>query len=620
MLDPACGSGTFLFYLAKVVEGRIRQAHPLLEEHTRQICAHMVVGMDVHPIAVEMAQATLATALPPGPTRPFLQVFLADSMLAHRAARIRLDETMRLPTTKPDGELLIPQELVESPHAAQLIDQLVEAATAAAEGKEDPQSEYPELPGELLDQLTEVVRTEGDHVWKWYIGNNVAPIRLASGAAAIIGNPPWLVVNDTPEGTRKAQIAELAADYRLRPRNTGSARGDLAALFSARVVDLYLTEGGRFGFVLPGSAVIAQTWQVWRVGNWGAATVRFDLHETYDDMSDPPFPHAPNGACIVSGSRNTSSQDPGDWTKAEPLRVSGTPALIRTVRWVQRAPQPSPYATRFTRGAVASPLGLVLVVTPPAPGPYTGTVKVTTMASTKGKWKGVQYSNVIVEKACLLPALRSQTLRPFVCEPDAWFIAPHAENMGKFRILELDDPKFPERYGHGLEYWRRAEETYAQHRAKTAGETLSQNLDRYRTLTKQLGTDFEPGAAEDPPYSKVFYNKSGNTLRACRGSRNLLADDKLYWYVASDPSEALYLCAVLNAEWTQEAWRESKTSKMHYDLNPLKHVPVPLYDRSDPLHANIVRLAREAEQSPDASRDSLEQEVARLLPEWGPIH
>ncbi len=566
----------------------------------------MVTGFDVHPIAVEMAKATLATALPPGPTAP-LQVFLADSMLPSRPPQTTLLDTMPLPTA--DGKVIeIPSQVIESPHATHLIETLVRAALGRSDlvDTDRPTRQLLSVP---VAQLTKIMKTEGDHVWRWYIGNNVAPARLASlKAAAVVGNPPWLVENDTPQGTRKEQLADMATRYRLRPGGW-SAKGDLAAVFSARVVDLYLAKDGLFGFVLPGSALIGQTWAAWRKGDWGNTRVGFDFKESYDDMIPPPFPHAPNGTSVVAGRRIAQGSKDGPWGKAQALLITGDWHNRKARIWRPRQSKPSPYAGSFRRGAVATPLGLCLVITPPVPAAE-GLVTVTTKASTKAPWKGVQYTATI-DETTLWPALRSQTLQPFICAPDAWYIAPISDQGMGLGVFGLGDPEFAQMFPATYEYWTKAEECYAMNRAKTAGATLSENVDRYKTLTGQL-TEGDNGT-----HTKVFYNKSGNTLRAARGPNSLIADDKLYWYNATTRDEALYLTAILNAEYLQDAWRESKTSNLHFDLNPLKHVPVPLFDSGSDAHVRIAQLATEAEQDPGAERSEMEGIIAELLPGWG---
>ena len=67
LLDPACGSGTFLFHAAKRLRNRIKQKHRIYEHKTAQIISRLIHGIDAHPIAVEMSKATLSMALPPAP-------------------------------------------------------------------------------------------------------------------------------------------------------------------------------------------------------------------------------------------------------------------------------------------------------------------------------------------------------------------------------------------------------------------------------------------------------------------------------------------------------------------------------------------------------------------------
>ena len=64
VLDPACGSGTFLYHAAR----RILRAQALkaVQPGERALAvARLVHGIDIHPVAVEMAKATLLRALPP---------------------------------------------------------------------------------------------------------------------------------------------------------------------------------------------------------------------------------------------------------------------------------------------------------------------------------------------------------------------------------------------------------------------------------------------------------------------------------------------------------------------------------------------------------------------------
>ena len=378
--------------LLRAVAKRIRAAHPLLAGRTREIVAAMVTGLDVHPVAVEMAKATLATALPPGGMVP-LRVYLADALLHSEQAQQNMQGTLGL--TSAQGQRIdIPAEVIESPHAEVLVRTLVDAAVGER-SLDAADAETRALLSEAVAQLSDAVADEGDHVWRWYIGNQVAPSALARNKVmAIVANPPWLVANDTPAGTRKDRAGERSASATgCGRRASWSAKGDLASVFSARAADLYLEDGGAFGLVLPGSALISQTWKSWRSGNWGDTKAGFDYVASLDDVEPPPFRHAPNGTCVVVG-RRLGDGAAAEWQDAMLLRYSGDPEAPTVTEIVRRESKPSPYAPRFRRGAVASPLGLCLALDPIQPDDN-DTATVQTKASTKPPWKGVTYEAVV---------------------------------------------------------------------------------------------------------------------------------------------------------------------------------------------------------------------------------
>ena len=84
ILDPACGSGTFLYHAAR----RLVESEPLAEQHlssalTVEFVCRMVHGMDIHPVAVEMSIANMCRILGAVDlTR--LRVWQGDSLLLRR--------------------------------------------------------------------------------------------------------------------------------------------------------------------------------------------------------------------------------------------------------------------------------------------------------------------------------------------------------------------------------------------------------------------------------------------------------------------------------------------------------------------------------------------------------
>ena len=319
VLDPACGLGTILFHAARRIRKRIKQNHPTLAHNTRQILVRLVMGIDVHPVAAEIAQATLEMALPAMPTSVNTEprVYIGDSMQSKREDYLEItDKGQAINILSPAGtNLPIPRTVLLHSRANELIERLNNDAN------NDTDSLYPELSEEdqritkiTRQTLTDIIRKEANHVWGWHLRNMAGPIWLSENKVGrIVANPPWLVGNDTPDGDRKETIDNLRKKYSLNAKLTGSsARGDLASVFSARVADLYLSEHGRMGLVLPGSALISRTWEPWRSGKWGAINISFTIAWGLDEINPPVFENAPNGTCATFV-RRTSNANSLNW-------------------------------------------------------------------------------------------------------------------------------------------------------------------------------------------------------------------------------------------------------------------------------------------------------------------
>ena len=640
VLDPACGSGTFLFHAARRLLGHIQRRHPGRMRSARKIVARIVVGMDIHPVAVEMAEATLQMAFsatpPTSDATP--QVFLGDAMQSER--RDDLSRASVFAESALGTRLTIPSALVEHPSWGVLIRRFVDAAT---QGKD---ASFPEIVdktdqagiAEALADLTRVVERESDHVWMWHLTNIAGPIHMGrSKAGRIVANPPWLMANDTADGTRKNLVAALRDEYGLHSkalrRRKASTVGDLAATFAARTADLYLVAGGKMGLVLPGGALINQNWAPWRSGCWHSNRATPGCHTNLirawgmDDLDTPPFPHAPSGSCVVfaerlpdeAGCNPTETRlmdvDVGLWSgdRDNPSVRPKTTLVGKT----------SEYLSDWDRGVMAEPQGLICVPKANVEStPNEKEMRVSTKPSTKQPWVGASLDGVI-ESAALMPLLRPQGLRPFHLEIDAYLIAPLVRSSDGLLELpnDVDDPRFGA-IQRTRALWLEAERVYGRRRTSKAGKTLLENLDWMGKLTKQL---LLINGSSSQRRRKVVYNKSGKLeLRATRCAQSTIVNGSLYWMLAQSEAEALYLCGVINAKCLQSAWRSSKTSKLHFDKNPWRTVPVPKFDRSDATHVRIVEAAKSAERSASRGIDwqttdcgtALDDAVRTLLPAY----
>lgn len=346
-----------------------------------------------------------------------------------------------------------------------------------------------------------------------------------------------------------------------------------------------------------------------------------------DDLDTPPFPHAPSGSCVVfaerlpdeAGCNPTETRlmdvDVGLWSgdRDNPSVRPKTTLVGKT----------SEYLSDWDRGVMAEPQGLICVPKANVEStPNEKEMRVSTKPSTKQPWVGASLDGVI-ESAALMPLLRPQGLRPFHLEIDAYLIAPLVRSSDGLLELpnDVDDPRFGA-IQRTRALWLEAERVYGRRRTSKAGKTLLENLDWMGKLTKQL---LLINGSSSQRRRKVVYNKSGKLeLRATRCAQSTIVNGSLYWMLAQSEAEALYLCGVINAKCLQSAWRSSKTSKLHFDKNPWRTVPVPKFDRSDATHVRIVEAAKSAERSASRGIDwqttdcgtALDDAVRTLLPAY----
>jgi hypothetical protein len=149
-----------------------------------------------------------------------------------------------------------------------------------------------------------------NHIWGYYIRNLSRPIWLsqaANRADRLVGNPPWLRYN--------AMSGPLQRSFRLLAAQRGLWLGgaavvtsqDLAGLFIARSTELYLKQGGRFGFVVPASMLSRSHYAGFRSGAWSAPTseTHVALSEPWDLTGVAPEPF-PVPAAVIFGHRTAA--------------------------------------------------------------------------------------------------------------------------------------------------------------------------------------------------------------------------------------------------------------------------------------------------------------------------
>ena len=623
VLDPACGSGTFLFWTVREVLDAAKRAGMSNAEAITTACEN-VFGLDVHPVAVTLARVTYLLAIGAerlaASDRPAISVpvYLGDSIgWAAGESTLFTSDALTVPTA--DGAQLFADELrfpdsllTDAGHFDRLVGELSDRATKRAAGSAAPSlasvfRRYAIGPDDQ-PMLTETFKTlcalhdQGrDHIWGYYVRNLARPAWLSrqeNRVDALVGNPPWLAYRFMTPAMQKA-FREMSSERGLWAGAAVATHQDLSGLFVVRCVERYLRKGGHLGFVMPLAVLSRRQFAGFRSGHYATkgevTTIAFDaawdLHLVKPAIFKVPpsviLGHrAGDDAIGLSGASEV-------WAGRLPARnVTSEVAGGHLARTSSDAASSeggggSPYRARFANGATVFPRVLAVVERAPESPLGTGAGRMAVSsrrsANEKRPWKNLQSLTGSVETQFVRRMHLGETVLPYRLKEPVLAVVP----WDGARLLGGSDEGL-DLYPGLAEWWRRAEALWIEHRSSDRLSLLDQ-LDYRHKLSQQL-----PAAPH-----RVVYGASGMYMAAaCLSDERAVVEHSLYWAAAASLAEARFLTAVLNSSALTTALRplqaRGEHNPRHYDKYVFE-VPIPLYDPDDERHRQLVDYAERAE-------------------------
>ncbi len=300
ILDPACGSGSFL----RAALAHLRTAFP---ESSAAELAKQVVGIDIHPLSVQIAKTTMVLALGDllhKAHEPItLSVYLANSLLVAEGTmnlyeseffNIHIDETpcsvdVRIFNEPDEFDAAI--DLCDFfAHKTQNLDPTTFAAFAthlrARAFKYDQPESITKSYYDLYRAFKEAKEQNRDSIWKFILQNSYKPLFLREQFDIVVGNPPWLTYAGVSNATYQSLLSELATKYHLLPKSKANKPHlEIAAIFLAHAASYFLKTGGILAFVLPRAFLTADQHDNTRSGE----TLGFKITEVWDLDVQPLF-------------------------------------------------------------------------------------------------------------------------------------------------------------------------------------------------------------------------------------------------------------------------------------------------------------------------------------------
>lgn len=592
VLDPACGSGTFLYHAAlRLIESpSVRGLRPVQRSN---VAASLINGMDIHPVAVEVARVNLQRAFPAEPTQgaSAFRVFLGDSL--QTAAQEGLifghnDREVRLATPR-GNQASIPMALVRSPSFAEDMRRMVNAALEDGPVPAGIAGEQAELET-CLAQLGRIIADEGNSVWTWYAVNLAGPHLLAERKIdRIVANPPWVKLSDIQVEGRKRAMEALGEHLGLQSGGKQAPHLDIASYFILRARSLYMAdpEQNAASWLVKKSALRSGQWAPFRRLHGPTLSQSLDL----EDLA--PFGWGDATRCCVLMERRRISQNDAPRLVARLKTAGSRPAshdLLDAARArfaLEEAPVPLPQAPsgypleNIRNGATIMPHVLALV-SETWPARRHGWMGVETSVSAKPPWREVPSQTGEVPKTWVRPILMSRDMLSFTFARDAANAIIPVGAHGEV----LDNP------GRACPFWRELDEIYDAHQG-SGRNTPSTLIEQYDFAGKLSSQPLEPQRGR----RMVLYPKSANIMRAARYQPgSAVVHNSLYWISVRNEAEAGYLVAVLNAACLRRAFVECRDSGRDFHLHPWRRVPIPIYDASNPDHRRLATLCASAER------------------------
>jgi len=76
----------------------------------------------------------------------------------------------------------------------------------------------------------------------------------------------------------------------------------------------------------------------------------------------------------------------------------------------------------------------------------------------------------------------------------------------------------------------------------------------------------------------------------------MIVGSGIIWFLSASEATVAYIVGILNAPVLRDTFRESRTSKHSMGTSAWRRIPIPKYDHSSPLHADISELSIHAEK------------------------
>lgn len=626
LLDPSCGSGTFLVLalgrLRDYIEDEWLDKRIALERITKN-----VVGFDLNPLAVLAARANYLIAIgdllrEKGSATIEIPVYLADSILAERKTTVLGESTYSLRTIV--GEFRLPMELADTGRLGEVLSIMEECLNLKCDSRDFSKrlaqvglASEDAILSDLYRKMLSLEEQGKNGIWLRVLRNSFAPF-LAKRFDYVVGNPPWINWDNLPEAYRDV-TKDLWERHGLVQRTKGFGLGkvkkDIAMLFVASCVERFLTEEGKLGMLVPFTLFKTQAGAGFRV----FLTYKCAIIKTHDLVSLAPFEGALNRTSLLvvrqgstrfpvgctSWGRGAQPSVPFGATLAQVVKTTTRDEMVlEPIEGVNR-PESSWYMVqREALTAVRKALG-------PAAyrafaGVYTGLnsaywvrvvsrepgdILVVTNLANSGK-KVIEEITAPIEAKLVYPLIRGRDVAKWRSSPSGYIIVPHDRSSGRPLAERELRVAYPKCMGYLI---------------RLQGHLSSRNIQKLWGKDMPFYSLYDIGEYSFAPFKVAWKYVAGkisgkgefavavipSSNDAILGEGIPIPNEKLMFIPIGTRQEADYVAAFLNSSIVRLIVA-SYTIETAISTHVLKHVRVPKYEPNNALHMRLANLSLQA--------------------------
>ncbi len=359
ILDPACGSGTFITIALKKALQYVREKPEKIQaqEVLRDVIMN-VVGFDINPLAVMASRTNYLIALSEVRRHEQIEIpiYLCDSVLTPREYATLLERDYKMPSSVGDFE--VPKEALRLGRLEPVLGIIEETISFAGDQNDFVDKIvklFPDLSQATLEdfktlfnKISNLDKAGRNRIWTRIIKNNFATISQGR-FDYVVGNPPWIRWTYLSDEYRTATL-KLWQGYDLFTQKglralMGTAELDFSMLFLYACSDFFLRKNGRLGFLI--------TQEAFKSKGAGEGFRRFKIKDAplgikqvQDFVSLKPFENAMNKTAFVVLDKNRQTLFPVTyivWTKKQGMKItpdSTLPLVLASTRRKKALAQP----------------------------------------------------------------------------------------------------------------------------------------------------------------------------------------------------------------------------------------------------------------------------------------